>query len=86
MASGSDFVTTYRQATTRWLTALEDLLALKSQYVALDLGTTLTDDDFAGANQDIDKADMAAGVSSIDAINAVFVTGHNTVLYTLKTS
>ena len=84
MASGADFITTYRQATTRWLTALEDLLALKSQYVALDLGTTLTEEDFAGANSDIDAADLAAGVSSIDALNTVFLTGHNTVLYRLK--
>jgi hypothetical protein len=84
MASGSDFVTTYRQATTRWLTALEDLLALKSQYTALDLGSTLTEEDFAGANSDLDAADIAAGVTSVDAINALFITGHNTVLYTLK--
>ena len=84
MASGSDFISNYRAATTRWLTALEDLLALKSQYTALDLGNTLTPPDFAG-NDDIDAADLAAAVSSVDAINALFVSGHNTVLYTLKT-
>jgi hypothetical protein len=84
MASGSDFVTTYRQATTRWLTALEDLLALKSQYTALDLGNTLQPPDFEGTNSDIDAAALAAGVTSVDAINALFVSGHNTVLYTLK--
>lgn len=84
MANNSDFISTYRAATTRWLTALEDLLALKSQYTALDLGNTLTPPDFAGANSDLAPADIAAGVSSIDALNALFVTGHNTVLYTLK--
>lgn len=84
MANNSDFISQYRAATTRWLTALEDLLALKSQYTALDLGNTLTEADFAGANADIDVANLAAGVTSIDAINALFVTGHNTVLYTLK--
>lgn len=84
MASGSDFISTYRQATSRWLTALEDLLALKSQYTALDLGNTLTPPDFEGANSDIDAAAIAAGVTSVDALNALFVTGHNTVLYTLK--
>jgi hypothetical protein len=84
MASGSDFISTYRSAVNRWLTALEDLLALKSQYVALDLGNTLTEEDFSGTNSDIDAADLAAGVASIDAMNELFVTGHNTVLYTLK--
>ena len=83
MAINSDWITNYRQATTRWLTALEDLLALKSQYTALDLGNALTPPDFEG-NSDIDVADIAAGVSSVDALNALFVTGHNTVLYTLK--
>lgn len=84
MASGSDFVTTYRQATTRWLTALEDLLALKAQYTALDLGNTLQPPDFEGANGDIDAADITAGVASVDAINVLFSQGHNTVMYTLK--
>ena len=83
MAIGSDWITQYRQATTRWLTSLEDLLALKSQYTALDLGNTLQPSDFEG-NSDIDVGDISAGVSSVDAINATFSTGHNTVLYTLK--
>lgn len=84
MASGADFVSRYRSATTAWLTALEDLLALKSQYTALDLGNTLTPPDFEGANSDIDAAAIAAGVTSVDAINALFTTGHHTVMYTLK--
>lgn len=84
MASGSDFISRYRGSVTSWLTALEDLLALKSQYDALDLGNTLQPSDFEGANADIDAADIAAGVTSVDAINALFVQGHNTVMYTLK--
>jgi hypothetical protein len=84
MASGSDFISTYRSAVNRWLTALEDLLALKSHYVALDYGNTLPPEAFEGSNADITKADLAAGVTSIDAMNELFVTGHNTVLYTLK--
>ena len=83
MAIGSDWITQYRQATTRWVTALEDLLALKRQYTALDLGNTLQPPDFEG-HSDIDVSDIAAGVTSVDALNALFETGHNTVLYTLK--
>lgn len=84
VAKNADFVSQYRAATSRWLTALEDLLALKSQYTALDLGNTLTPPDFEGANSDIDAGDIAAGVTSVDAINALFLQGHSTNLYTLK--
>jgi hypothetical protein len=84
MASGSDFITRYRQTTTSWLTALEDLLALKSQYDALDLGNSLTEEDFAGANSDISKDDLVAAVGSVDAMNALFQQGHDTNLYRLK--
>lgn len=81
---GSDFITQYRQYTTAWLQAMEELMALKGEYVALDLGNTLTQGDFAGTNSDIDLPDLVAAVGSIDAINAVLVQGHNTNLYKLK--
>ena len=84
MASGSDFVSRYRASVTAWLTALEDLLALKSQYDALDLGNTLTEEDFIGANADIDLAQLVAAVGSVEAIDAVFQQGHDTNLYALK--
>lgn len=83
MANDSDWITKYRQATTAWLNALDMLLALKGQYTALDYGNSLTEGDFAGANEDILKADIVAGVSSIEAINVTFLSGHNTNLYKL---
>lgn len=84
MANNADFISRYRSSTTAWLTALNELLALREQYDALDYGTTLTEDDFAGANSDIGKADLVAAVGSVEAINLVFGQGHDTNLYTLK--
>lgn len=84
MANPSDFVTRYRQVTTNWLTALEDLNALREQYDALDYGNTLPPEAFEGANADLTKEQLVAAVGSVEAINAVFETGHNSNLYRLK--
>ena len=81
---GSDFISQYRQQVSSWLDALENLLALKGQYVALDLGNTLTEEDFSGSNSDIDLPALVAAVGSIDAINATFLQGHNSNLYKLN--
>lgn len=85
MAVSADWISRYRQSTTAWLTALNELLALREQYDALDYGSTLTDEDFAGANVDITKADLVAAVGSVEALNTVFQQGHDTNLYRLKT-
>lgn len=81
---GSDYITQYRQQATAWLQAMEELMALKGEYVALDLGNTLTEGDFAGANSDIALADLVAAVGSMDALYSTFQSGHNTNLYKLK--
>jgi hypothetical protein len=82
---GADFISRYRMQTTAWLEALEELVNLKGQWVALDLGNTLTEGDFAGANQDITLAELTAAVSSMDAMYGAFVDGfHNSTLYKLK--
>jgi hypothetical protein len=84
MAVDADWITRYRQATTSWLNALDMLLALKGQYVALDYGNSLTQEDLTGANADIAKEDIVAGVGSVDAINQHFLAGfHNSNLYKL---
>jgi hypothetical protein len=83
VAQDSDWISRYRQATTAWLHALDGLLALNGQYVALDYGNSLTEEDFAGANSDVDKEDITAAVASIDAINTLVRSGHATNLYTL---
>lgn len=84
MAVDSDWISRYRGQVTAFLNALEDLLALKQQYTALDYGNTLTDEDLAGANSDLTLPDIPAAVSSVDAIATLVGQGHNTNLYTLK--
>ena len=84
MAVDADWISRYRGQVTAWLNALEDLLALRKQYDALDYGNTLTEEDFAGANGDIDLAQLTAAVGSIEAIDGFTQAGHYTNLYHLK--
>lgn len=83
MALDSDWITRYRGATTSWLSALNQLLALRQQYDALDYGATLTPEDFAPPNDDITLAQLTAAVSSVEAIDGFVHTGHATNLYAL---
>ena len=86
MANPSNFVTTYRQATIRWLEALEDLQALRQEYDALGYSTVMPPEAFEGANADIVQADLVAAVGSIQAIAGFTAAGfHYTTLYTMKT-
>jgi hypothetical protein len=85
MAVDADWISRYRAATTAWLTALEDLNALREQYDALDYGSTLPPEAFEGANSDITPADLVAAVGSVESLNTTFESGHNTNLYKLKT-
>jgi hypothetical protein len=83
VASNPDFISRYRQDTTAFLRALDALMAARRQWDALDLGNTLTEEDFAGANADLTVAELTAAVSSVDAINAFVAAGHATNLYEL---
>lgn len=83
MAVDSDWISKYRGQVTAWLTALNALNALGEQYIALDYGNALTDDDFLGANADITKADLVAAVASVQAIGDFTRSGHATNLYRL---
>lgn len=85
MAIAADFISRYRTSTTLFLTALNELLAARQQYDALDYGNTLTDEDFTGANADLTKADLVAAVGSVEAIAGFVDAGHDTNLYKLKT-
>lgn len=81
MAVDSDWISKYRHQVTAWLTALNALMALGEQYVALDYGNTLTAEDFIGANSDITQAELIAAVGSVQMLNTTFESGHNTNLY-----
>lgn len=81
MANDSDWISRERQAVTAWISALNALLALKTQYTSLDYGNTLPPEAFEGANADISLPDIVAVVGSVDAINTFFLTGHNSNFY-----
>lgn len=84
MANPSDFVSRYRLAVTSWLTAMEDLEALRQQYDSLDYGNALPPEAFEGSNSDITKEQLVAAVGSIEAIDGFTQAGHYTNLYHLK--
>lgn len=81
MANNSDFISRYRVETTTFLHALDALMAARRQWDALDLGNSLTGDDFAGANADLTVGELTAAVSSVEAINGFIASGHATNLY-----
>ncbi len=84
---GPTFIRDYRQGVTALLTAFETLRALQLPYDKLDLGTTLTDEDFTQGHSDITKTQFVAAVGSVQAFEAAFQTlaaaGHLTNLYRL---
>jgi hypothetical protein len=84
MAVNADWISRYRAADSAFLTALEDLNALRQQYDALDLGNALQEEDFTGANADITKEDVTAAVASVEAITGFVDQGHDSNLYRLK--
>jgi hypothetical protein len=83
LASNPDFISRYRADVTTFLHALDALMAARRQWDALDLGTTLTEEDFAGANADLTVAELTAAVASIEAINGFIAAGHATNLFEL---
>ena len=83
MAVDSAWITQERQAITNLLGVLGALDTLAQQYISLDYGNSLTDEDFQGANTDIVKADLVAAVASVQAIGAFVAAGHATNLYKL---
>lgn len=83
MAQDSLWITRYREMVTSYLNALNMLNSLREQYDALAYGTTLTEEDFAGPNADIDLAKLTAAVASVEAIDGFMAQGHSTNLYHL---
>jgi hypothetical protein len=83
MASNPDFISRYRSEVTAFIHALNALQAERQQWDALDLGNSLTAEDFAGSNADLTVAEMTAAVSSVEAISGFVAAGHATNLYEL---
>lgn len=83
MANDSAYVTQYRQTVTNFLQVLNTLDALRRQWDSLDYSNSLTPEDFAPPNDDIDLAALTAAVASVEAISGFVQSGHGTNLYTI---
>jgi hypothetical protein len=84
-ARQSDWISLVRQQSTTLIETVDALNALRSEYDALDYGNTLTDDDFAGANEDVTIAEIQAVIgTTLDALNALLQAGHGTNLMTIR--
>lgn len=83
MALDSQWITKYRETITSYLNVFNALTSLREQYDALAYGTTLTEEDFAGPNSDIDLAALTSAVASVEAIDGFMASGHATNLYKL---
>jgi len=77
------FVVELQQSAAVFLAAVHRLRAIQTQYNALDLGSIITDADMP-AESGLTAADVIAAMSSIAAVEALLVQGHNTNLYKLK--
>jgi len=82
--TGPTFITRERDAITALMHAFETLASLAAPYTALDLGNTLTPEDFAAGNTDVTLAQLVAAVGSVAALQAVLAAGHATNLYRLS--
>lgn len=78
-------ITRIRQATTKLIEAIEELEAMKKNWIYLDLGNVLTVDDFINQHEGLTVADLTAvGGTTLDAIEALLAAGHGTNLYKIK--
>jgi len=80
----SDHVDFVRQAVRKILDGFEDLNNLRSEWDALGLSGTLTDENFQGGNAGLTEADIAGVYNTHAALKALFAQGHATNLYKVK--
>lgn len=64
----SDFIGNYRQAATNVLTSLLAIEALHREATIMGYPGTLAPEDFAGANDDIDKTKLVAAATGMTNI------------------
>jgi len=80
----SDHVDFVRQAVRKILDGFEDLNNLRSEWDALGLSGTLTDENFQGGNAGLTEADIAVVYNTHAALKTLFAQGHATNLYKVK--
>lgn len=78
----TEFVNRYRTNVETFLDAMEEFVALRGEWDALGLSSSLANGDIQGG--DITAADVVAAVGSATSINSLFIVGHNTNLYKLR--
>jgi len=86
-AKKSNFISNSVNAVVTVLANLETLRTLRREATVLNYATTLTEEDFIGANQHLTKANLVAAFGSIDAIIALLEANSNAHyknLYQLK--
>jgi hypothetical protein len=83
VAQDAAWISRYRETVTGYLNVLNQLQALRQQYDALGYSTTLTPEDFAPPNDDIDLPTLQDAVASVEAIVNFMATGHSTNMYKL---
>ena len=76
----ADYVTDVRIATRKLWGALNDLKMLQREWAALDYMNTLSEAAFQGENAGLDVEDIAAILTTADALWALLDTGHGTNL------
>ena len=77
MAVAVDSANKYRRAIGQLLAAYQDLIGINEEYVAIDVGTNVSDSDFS----DITKAEFMAGVAAAQTIITT-ISANDTNLYT----
>ena len=77
MANFADSANKYWQAIGQLLAAYEELIGINEEYVAIDVGSNVTDADFS----DITAAQFTSGVSAAQTI-VTTVAANDTNLYT----
>ena len=76
----TNYVTEVRIAVRQLWKALNDMNALKREWTALDYLNTLSENAFQGENAGLDVEDIAAVLTTADALWALLDTGHGTNL------
>jgi hypothetical protein len=77
MANFVDSANKYRKTIGQLLSSYEELIAINEEYVAIDVGSNVSDSDFA----DITAAEFTAGVAAAQTIITT-IAANDTNLYT----
>lgn len=80
----SDFISKIRSTVTAFNSAIDQFNSLNRQFVALDLGGVLVDEDFTGANDGIKAQDFTDAIKLIDGVLKNLPAGSDALLYKIS--